>query len=65
MVHILKVSFVGYKTIERTAFITKRKTANNWGNIILREDLKKMDEVQVVGQKSGVSFEIDKKSVYG
>ncbi len=59
--YTLKVSFVGYKTIERTAFITKEKTANNLGNIILREDSKIMDEVQVVGQKSGVSFEIDKK----
>ena len=58
--YLLKVSFMGYKTVEK-AFTTGTEETIKLGRIVLKEDAKRLDEVQVVGQKSGMTLEIDKK----
>ena len=51
--YILKVAFMGYKTVEK-AFTTGSEKIIKMGRIVLKEDIKKLAEVQVVGQKSGM-----------
>ena len=58
--YVLKASFMGYKTYEK-AFTTGSEQEIKLGRIVLREDTKRLEEVQVVGQKSGMTLEIDKK----
>lgn len=58
--YVLKASFMGYKTYEK-AFTTGENPEIKLGRIVLKEDTKRLDEVQVVGQKSGMTLEIDKK----
>ncbi len=59
--YLLRVSFVGYNSYEVTVELNKAKPIARFNRIILIENTKMIDEVQVVGQRSGVSFEIDKK----
>ena len=58
--YVLKVSFMGYKTVEK-AFTTGTEQEVKMGRITLKEDAKRLEEVSVVGQKSGMTLEIDKK----
>lgn len=58
--YVLKASFMGYKTYEK-AFTTGENPEIKLGRIVLKEETKRLDEVQVVGQKSGMTLEIDKK----
>ncbi|HPG55796.1 MAG TPA: outer membrane beta-barrel family protein [Candidatus Enterocola sp.] len=59
--YTLKASFLGYNSFEKKVIVTKDKPNVKIGNIILYEDAKMMKEIEVVGQKSGMSLEIDKK----
>ena len=58
--YVLRASFMGYKTAEK-AITTGTEQTIKIGRIVLKEDTKRLEEVQVVGQKSGMSLEIDKK----
>ena len=58
--YILKAAFMGYKTAEKP-FTTGSEKEIKLGRIVLKEESKRLDEVQVVGQKSGMTLEIDKK----
>lgn len=57
--YTLRISFVGYNTIEIPLIVSDKE--QNLGVIKLTEDSKTLKEVQVVGQGSQMSFEIDKK----
>ena len=57
--YTLKISFVGYNTIELPLVVTNKE--QDLGVIKLLEDSKTLSEVQVVGQGSQMSFDIDKK----
>lgn len=58
--YLLKASFMGYKDYEKR-FTTGEDKEIKLGRIVLKEDSKRLDEVNVVGQKSGMTLEIDKK----
>lgn len=57
--YTLRISFVGYNTIEIPLVVSDKE--QDLGVIKLSEDSKTLSEVQVVGQGSQMSFEIDKK----
>jgi outer membrane receptor protein involved in Fe transport len=59
--YTLKASFLGYNSFEKKVIVTKDKPNIKIGNVILYEDAKMIKEIEVVGQKSGMSLEIDKK----
>ena len=59
--YILSISSMGYKTIEKELNITSATRNVNLKVIPLSEDSQLLGEVQVVGQKSQMKFEIDKK----
>ena len=59
--YTLSVSFIGYSTLTRKIAITPKNKTLNLRQIALSEDSKLMNEVEVVGQKSQMRFEIDKK----
>lgn len=58
--YLLKASFMGYKDYEKR-FTTGEEKEIKLGRIVLKEDAKRLEEVNVVGQKSGMTLEIDKK----
>lgn len=57
--YMLRVSFVGYNTLEIPLNVTDREL--NMGMIKMFEDSKALKEVEVVGQGTQMKFEIDKK----
>ncbi len=59
--YVLKVSFVGYTSFQAGAVLTADKYTLRFNRIVLNENTQNIEEVQVVGQRSGMSFEIDKK----
>lgn len=59
--YTITLSYIGYKTYEKDFSITQSVKSINLKTIPLEEDSKVLGEVQVVGQKSQMKFEIDKK----
>lgn len=59
--YTVSISFVGYFDYKKGLLIANYNDAINWGTIVLKEDKKMLDEVQVVGQASQMRFDIDKK----
>jgi iron complex outermembrane receptor protein len=60
--YVLNVSFVGYKTVKRNFVISDSKKDVHYLVIYLTDDTHSLKEVQVVGQKSTMKLEVDKKS---
>ena len=58
----LEVSFVGYKTVNRTFQLTPQKRTQHYASIYLTEDSKTLKEVQVTGQRSQMRLEVDRKT---
>lgn len=59
--YTLQLSFVGYVNENRTIEITPSKSKINLGTITMKPDRKILKEVVVTGQRSQMSFEIDKR----
>lgn len=59
--YTLRISFVGYGTLNIPAVLTPKKPSLNLGNISLTQDSKVLKEVQVTGQRAQMKFEVDKK----
>ena len=57
--YVLKVSFVGFKSVEKEITLENQKLIVP--DIFLQEDSKTLKEVQVMGQGSQMRFDIDKK----
>ncbi len=57
--YVVTVSFMGYKDQRRT--IKLQGNAVDLGKIVLREDTRALEEVEVVAQGSNMRFELDKK----
>jgi len=59
----LKISYVGYETIEKNITINTKSDTRvvNLRTFTLMDDSEVLDEVAVVGQKSAMRLEIDKK----
>lgn len=59
--YVLSVSYVGYKELTRNFGIQASSSRVNLGQLLLEEDSQVLSEVEVVGQKSQMRFELDKK----
>jgi outer membrane receptor protein involved in Fe transport len=57
----LTITFVGYKTVNKAVSVSEQNPHVRLGNIPLEEDAKLIKEVEVVGQKSAMQLDIDKK----
>ena len=59
--YVVAVSVVGYATFEKELTIGTGQKTINLRSILLKEDTQLLNEVQVVGQRSQMKFEIDRK----
>lgn len=59
--YVLTVSYVGYKDLNRNVEITSSSLRINLERLLLDEDSQLLGEVEVVGQKSQMRFELDKR----
>lgn len=57
----LQVSFVGYKTQTRQFTVSSKQRNHHYNALYLSEDSKMLNEVQVVGQRSQMKLEVDRK----
>ncbi len=60
--YTLKLSYVGYKETERTFEISTDHNSHNFNVLYMTEDSKQLKEVQVVGQRSAMKLEVDRKT---
>lgn len=59
--YLLKISFVGYKSYQKSIQLSALRPHVRLGTILLEEDAQLMKEVEVTGQKSAMQLELDKK----
>lgn len=59
--YVLTISYIGYKPFEKTISILPSNKVLSLKTITLSEDSQMLGEVQVVGQKAQMRFDIDKK----
>lgn len=59
--YVLTASFIGYRPVEKDFVISTKDRNINLRNIPLEEDSQVIDEIQVIGQRAQMRFEIDKK----
>ncbi len=59
--YTLRISFVGYKTLEFPVFVTSKTPIVDLKTLQLSTDAKSLKAVEVIGQKSQMRFEVDKK----
>ncbi|MCD7937838.1 MAG: TonB-dependent receptor [Tannerellaceae bacterium] len=59
--YLLQISFIGYQTYEQEISLTAGINAVTLPPVFLSEDTQVLSEVQVVGMRSQMRFEIDKK----
>lgn len=59
--YVLSISFIGYKTFEKDFAYSGRTENIDFKTIALEPDSQVLGEVKVMGQKSQMKFEIDKK----
>lgn len=60
--YTLQVTFVGYKTVSRKFQITPQQRRVSYNAIYISEDTQTLKEVQVVGQRSQMKLEVDRKT---
>lgn len=58
---LLRINFMGYKSIYKKVTVTPQNMSQDLGNIRLEEDSKVLAEVEVTGQRSAFQMSIDKK----
>ena len=61
--YTLTVSFTGYKDIKRQFSINEQNRSRTYNALYLAEDSKTLDEVTVVGQRSEMKLEVDRKTL--
>ena len=59
--YTLNISFVGYKDLQKNFSINSQTRNVNMRTLAISEESKILSEVQVMGQKAQMKFEIDKK----
>ena len=60
--YVLTITFVGYKTLTRNFTISKEKKEQHYNVLFLTEDAHTLNEVTIVGQRSEMKLEVDRKS---
>ena len=58
----LSITFVGYKTLKRKFTLTNEKRNQHYTVLYLSEDAQTLGEVTVIGQRSEMKLEVDRKS---
>ena len=59
--YILEASFIGYQSYVTNIKVTDKNGTVSVKEIVLKEDAKLLDQVEVIGQASQMRFDIDKK----
>ena len=59
--YVLSISYIGYKEIKKTFSIVGNSQVLDIGQLTLNEDGQVLNEVEIVGQKPAMRFEIDRK----
>lgn len=59
--YLLVASYIGYKETKKDFSISSGSPDINLNQILLEEDSQVLNEVQIIGQKSQMRFELDKK----
>ncbi|MCC8153229.1 MAG: TonB-dependent receptor [Tannerellaceae bacterium] len=59
--YLLQISFIGYETFQQEITLTAARPGVTLPPVFLSEDSQVLNEVQVVGMRSQMRFEIDKK----
>ncbi|MGL5787455.1 MAG: TonB-dependent receptor domain-containing protein [Bacteroidales bacterium] len=59
--YLLKVTFVGYTSLELPITLTQQKPSINLGSLTMLEEARQIGEVSVVGQRGQMKLDIDKK----
>ncbi|MBS9462684.1 TonB-dependent receptor [Flagellimonas sp. 389] len=62
-VFILEVQFIGYKTHSQKLEITKKNKKLDVGTITLMEDAEKLEEVEVVAERTTIEQRVDRKVI--
>ncbi|MBL7963098.1 MAG: TonB-dependent receptor [Flavobacteriales bacterium] len=57
----LRVSFIGYKTLERTFTLSREKLELDLGNLMLEPDVETLKAVEVTGERSQVVMKVDRR----
>ncbi|MCB0763205.1 MAG: outer membrane beta-barrel protein [Flavobacteriales bacterium] len=57
----VKISFIGYVPIERTVTLTPDRAELDLGDLELRTDVELLQEAQVVGEKSTMTMQVDRR----
>ncbi len=60
--YTLQVTFVGYKSVTRQFQITPQKRTAHFNALYISEDAQTLKEVKVVGQRSQMKLEVDRKT---
>jgi len=60
---VLEVQFIGYKTHSQKLVITKKNRKVNVGTITLMEETSKLDEVEVVAERTTIEQRVDRKVI--
>lgn len=60
--YTLTTSFTGYKDVVRAFSVSKSNANHNYPAIYMAEDAQALDEVTVLGQRSEMKLEVDRKS---
>ncbi|SIN67320.1 outer membrane beta-barrel family protein [Chitinophaga niabensis] len=58
---LVRINFMGYKTIFKRVTVTPQTMSQDLGNIKLEANAKSLEEVNVTGQRSAFQMSIDKK----
>ena len=60
---VLEVQFIGYKTHSQKLIISKKNRKVNVGTITLMEETAKLDEVEVVAERTTIEQRVDRKVI--
>ena len=60
--YMVKLSFLGYKSLNRTFAITPTNNTVSYAVLYMTEDAHMLKEVKITGQRSAMKLEVDRKS---
>lgn len=57
----VKVSFIGYAALEQNVTLTRERSEQDLGNLLLGTDTRTLREAEVVGEKSTMQMQVDRR----
>lgn len=61
--YTISIQYIGYKSVEKTVEISRKKSRINLGIILLKEDTAELDAVTVVAEVSTIQQKVDRKVI--